>query len=424
MKRNNLIPSALAFFALTAGAVQAAPVKINFWEQSPPETGAEIDKWIAVFQKSNPNIQVIRQHYENEELRTKFLRSSVTGDGADIVSGPNDIAGVFATAGVIQPVDGMFKADMFQSKSLEMARIDGKTWGLPLNEGNHLILYYNKDLVKNPPATTKDLIDQAKAFTNEKQNKYGLAFFQSEPFWFVSFLHGFGGSPLQVNGKDVKVTIDTPEMQKALQFLVDLKDKEKILPKECNVDCAKSLFLSGNALFHISGDWELSTYAEKLGDKLGIAPLPVITETGKPMAPMLGGLFLYVNASTKGKELDATRKFLQYLSSKQVQQRVATKLNKIPATIEARADASVKNNAILNASAQAAANARPMPPQVEMRAAWDGMRIMVQRALSGKETVAQAVKTGQRAADEALKGIQQTPGKKPDTSAAMPAKAG
>ncbi|WP_176736539.1 sugar ABC transporter substrate-binding protein [Oligoflexus tunisiensis] len=417
MKRILILPSALAFFALTAGAVQAAPVKINFWEQSPPDTGAEIDKWITVFQKSNPNIQVVRQHYENEELRTKFLRSSVTGDGADIVSGPNDVAGVFATAGVIQPVDGMIKADRFTPKSLDMARINGKVWGVPLNEGNHLLLYYNKDLVKNPPANTKDLIAQAKAFTNEKQNKYGLAFFQSEPFWFVSFLHGFGGSALQVNGKDVKVTIDTPEMQKALQFLVDLKDKEKILPKECNVDCAKSMFLSGNALFHISGDWELVTYAEKLGDKLGIAPLPVISETGKPMAPMLGGLFLYVNAGTKDKELEATRKFLQFLTSKQVQLRVATKLNKIPVTLEARADAAVKKNAILNASVNAAAIAHPMPPQVEMRAAWDGMRIMVQRALSGKESVAQAVKTGQKAADEALKGIQQKPVNETEASA-------
>jgi arabinogalactan oligomer/maltooligosaccharide transport system substrate-binding protein len=327
------------------------------------------------------------------------------------------VAGVFATAGVIQPVDGMIKADQFAPKSLDMTRIDGKVWGVPLNEGNHLLLYYNKDLVKNPPANTSELIAQAKAFTKAAENKYGLAFFQSEPFWFVSFLHGFGGSALEVKGKDVKVTIDTPEMQKALQFLVDLKDKEKILPKECNVDCAKSMFLSGNALFHISGDWELVTYAEKLGDKLGIAPLPVISETGKPMAPMLGGLFLYVNAGTKGKELEATKKFLQFLTSKQVQQRVATKLNKIPGTLEARNDAAVKKNAILNASANAAAHAYPMPPQVEMRAAWDGMRIMVQRALSGKETVAQAVKTGQKAAEEALKGIQQTPPKNQEPSA-------
>ncbi len=409
MKLLALIPALMGILSLKA---HAAPVKINFWEQSPPDTAAEIDKWITVFQKANPDIQVIRQHYENEELRTKFLRSSVTGDGADIVYGPNDIAGVFATAGVIQPVDGLIKAELFNPKALELTKLDGKTWGVPLSEGNHLLMYYNKDLVKSLPTNTKDLIAQAKAFTNEKQNKFGLVFFQSEPFWFAGFQSGFGGSLLTVQGKDVKVNIDTPETQKALQFLVDLKDKEKIIPKECNYDCAKAMFLSGNALFHINGDWELSTYAEKFGDKLGIAALPIISETGKPIAPLLGGLFLYVNASTKDKKLEATQKFITFLTSKQVQLRIANKLNKIPSTLEARGDASVQANAILNAAMTAAATTSPMPPQVEIRAAWDGMRIMIQRALSGKETVAQAVKTGQKAADEALKGIQQKPAKK------------
>jgi len=409
MKLQALIPALMGILSMQA---LAAPVKINFWEQSPPDTASEIDKWITVFQKDNPDIQVIRQHYENEELRTKFLRSSVTGDGADIVYGPNDIAGVFATAGVIQPVDGLIKAELFNPKALELARLDGKTWGVPLSEGNHLLLYYNKDLVKTPPTNTKELIAQAKAFTNEKQNKFGLVFFQSEPFWFAGFQSGFGGSLLTVKGQDVKVNIDTPETQKALQYLVDLKDKEKIIPKECNYDCAKSMFLNGNALFHINGDWELNTYSEKFGNKLGIAALPVISETGKPIAPLLGGLFLYVNASTKDKKLEATQKFITFLTSKQVQLRIANKLNKIPSTLEARGDASVKANAILNVAMTAAATTSPMPPQVEIRAAWDGMRIMIQRALSGKETVAQAVKTGQKAADEALKGIQQKPAKK------------
>ncbi len=221
---------------------------------------------------------------------------------------------------------------------------------------------------------------------------------------------------MSVQGKQTKVNIDTPETVKALQFLVDLKNKEKIIPKECDYDCAKSMFLGGNALFHINGDWELNTFHEKFGDKLGIAALPVISETGKPIAPMLGGLFLYVNASTKDKKLEATQKFITYLTSMQVQLRIANKLNKIPSTLEARADASVKANPILAAAMNAAATAQPMPPQVEMRAAWDGMRIMIQRALSGKETVAQAVKTGQKAADEALKGIQQTPVKKSESA--------
>lgn len=392
---------------IASGARAQDKVKINFWEQDPPATAAEIDKWITVFQQQNPKIQIVRQHYENEELRTKFLRSSVTGDGADLVYGPNDIAGVFATAGVIQPVDELVKGRPYSPTTLEMTRVDGKIWGIPLSEGAHLLLYYLKDQVKDVPKDTAALIKQAKEFSNPKQGKYGLAFFQSEPFWFAAFQGGFGGWPLASNGKQTKVTIDTPETQKALQFLVDLKDKEKILPKECNYDCAKNMFLSGKTLFHISGDWELKSYKEKFGDKLGIAPLPVVSETGKPMTPMLGGRFLYLNAKTKGPQLEAAKKFADFVTSKMVQLRIATQLDSIPASLEVRNDPAIQNNALLTASIAAAAQAKPMPPQVEMRAAWDGMRIMVQRAMSGQETPAAAVKTGQKAADEALKAIQQ-----------------
>lgn len=387
-------------------AAAQAPVQINFWEQDPPATAAEIDKWISVFQQQNPQIKVVRQHYENEELRTKFLRSSVTGDGADLVYGPNDIAGVFATAGVIQPVDDLVGGGRFSPGALDMTRIKGKVWGVPLSEGAHLLLYYLKDKVQTVPTDTDALIAQAKTFTDAKKNQYGLAFFQSEPFWFAAFLGGFDGWPLrEVNGQ-TKVTIDTPETQKALQFLVDLKDKHKILPNECNYDCAKNLFLGGRALFHISGDWELNGFKEKFGDKLGIAPLPVIKETGKPMTPMMGGRFLYLNASTKGPKLEAAKKFIAFVNSKMVQLRIAAQLTAIPATLEAKNDPALKANKLLQASMAAAANAKPMPPQVEMRAAWDGMRIMVQRAMSAKESPAAAVKTGQKAADEALKALQ------------------
>jgi arabinogalactan oligomer/maltooligosaccharide transport system substrate-binding protein len=408
--KTRMVGPALFTMMMAASAAQAQDtVQINFWEQDPPAVAAEIDKWIAVFQKENPKIKIVRQHYENEELRTKFLRSSVTGDGADIVYGPNDIAGVFATAGVVQPVDSFINPAQFSETSLGMTKLDGKIWGVPLSESSFLLMYYNKDLVKEAPKDTKELLTQAKAFTDAKQNKYGLAFFQSEPFWFATFQGGFGTWPLTQQGTSYKVTIDTPETTKALQYLVDLKDKEKVVPAECNYDCAKNLFLSGKTLFHFNGDWELNAYKEKFGDKLGIAPLPVISETGKPLTPMIGGRFLFVNASTKGPKLDAVKKFVTFVTSKMVQQRIALQLNSIPASLEARNDPKVKENATLTALINAAANAKPMPPQVEMRAAWDGMRIMVQRAMSGKETPAVAVKTGQKAANEALKAVQETP---------------
>ena len=123
----------------------------------------------------------------------------------------------------------------------------------------------------------------------------------------------------------------------------------------------------------------------------------------------MGGRFLYLNANLKGPKLEASKKFVDFVTGKMVQVRIANQLNSIPATLDARQDASVKANTLLSAAIDASKNAKAMPPQVEMRAAWDGMRIMIQRAMAGKETVAVAVKTGQKAADESLKAIQKSP---------------
>jgi maltose-binding protein MalE len=377
-------------------------VTLNLWEQDPPSVGQEIDKWITVFHKQHPKIRIVRQHYENEAMRTKFLRSASTGDGADIVYGPNDVAGVFAKAGVIQALDTWVKPLDSTETAKRMTEVDGKIWGVPLSEGAHLLLYYRKSQVKKVPQTTKELIEQAQAYADPKSQRYGLSFYMSEPFWFIPFLGGFGGWPLAPKGKAHEVTIDTAATRKALQYLLSLRDQWKITPNVCDFDCAKSLFLAKRALFHISGDWQLNDLRANVGDDLAIAPLPVLSETGQRLTPMMGGRFLYVNATAQGPRLAAIKTFVDFLVSDLVQNRIAAQLDSIPASTKVRQDPAVKNHALLQASMAAAAYARPMPAQVEMRAAWDGMRIMIQRALAGTESVDEAVKTGQKAADEAL----------------------
>lgn len=149
--------------------------------------------------------------------------------------------------------------------------------------------------MKKPPQTTKELIEQAQAYVDPKRQRYGLAFYMAEPFWFIPFLGGFGGSPLEPNGKGHEVTLDTPETRKALQYLLALRDLWKITPNVCDFDCAKSLFIARQALFHISGDWQLNDLRDTIGDDLALAPLPVLSETGKRLTPMMGGRRLKPN---------------------------------------------------------------------------------------------------------------------------------
>lgn len=384
-----------------------AAVELQMWDQEEAENTAVIDSWIATFQQQNPNVKIVRQTYPNEDLRTKFTMAATGGQAADIVWGPNDIAGGFTTAGIIQPVDNFVDLSAFTPQAVEAVRLNGKAMGVPATYGNHLLLMYNKSVLPNPPKTTDELIEMAKAHSNESENKFGFVMFQNEPFWLAPILGGFGGWPLEIKDDGTaSITLNTDPMKASLAFIHDLKFKHKVVPPECDYDCAKGLFLEEKAPLHINGDWSVKEYRQKLGAKLGVAPLPIVSETNTPMTPMVSGRYMFVNAQLTPDKANAVKNFLMFLTSKPIQVEVATRLERIPVTLEAQSDAAVTSLPAVKEVLDAAANGKPMPAQTEMRAAWDAMRPVQQRVMSGSLEPSAAAEVMQQSAMEKLASLK------------------
>lgn len=385
----------------------AETVEITLWDQEESENTKVMDDWITRFTATNPNIRVVRQTYPNEDLRTKFTTAATAGQAAELVWGPNDIAGVFSTAKLIQSVEGFVDLSKFTPVASEAVTLAGKVMGVPTTYGNHLMLFFNKEFVAEAPADTATLIETARKNTDPKNNRYGLVFFQNEPFWLVPFVGAFGGWPLQVEADGTsKLDLNSDAMKNALAYLQRLKNNEKIIPKECDYDCAKGLFLEGKAAFTINGDWSVKEFQGKLGDKLGIAPLPVLSETGKPLTPMVSGRYVFVNADLPQAKFEAVQKFLNYLTSREIQIEVAERLGRIPSTSEALNDPKVVNLPSIQSLVAAAANGRPMPAQTEMRAAWDAMRPVQQKIMSGDLSAEAGVNIMQQSALEKLASLK------------------
>jgi maltose-binding protein MalE len=108
-------------------------------------------------------------------------------------------------------------------------------------------------------------------------------------------------------------------MKNALAYLYKLKTVDKIIPKECDYDCAKGLFMEGKAAFTINGDWSVKEFHAKLGDQLGIAPLPVLSETNRPLTPMISGRYIFINAQIAPAKKEAIKEFLNFLTSREIQ---------------------------------------------------------------------------------------------------------
>lgn len=267
----------LVIAEVTAKDIAAVgPTSILFWTKEGEADGAlqfvklETD----LFTKLYPNITFEVANKDVEVLRQDFQTASLAGSAPDLLWTVNDHTGPFTTADIIQPVGNLFNLKKYVDAALAAVTLKGKVWGIPISNGNHLMLLYNKSLIKTPPATTTQLLALAGKMP---EGVYPLVYNQTEPFWLVPWLGGFKGAVFAKDG--VTPTLNTPQMVATLKFLKSLKDK-KMVPTESDYNGADTLFKEGKAAMIINGDWSLGAYKDALKDNLGVARIPKVAASG------------------------------------------------------------------------------------------------------------------------------------------------
>ena len=73
-------------------------------------------------------------------------------------------------------------------------------------------------------------------------------------------------------------TLDNERTVRAIQFVLDLRDKYKIIPKEGDYEIADMLFKEQRTAMIINGPWSWGGY--HVPAKSMVAPLPFNSETG------------------------------------------------------------------------------------------------------------------------------------------------
>lgn len=400
-----LVASACGGSSGTTGGDPKADIQI--YSQKDPGLEALLKQQITEFQGLHKTITVKIVHYETEQLRTNFQTAAIAHAGPELVYGPNDNIGPWVTLKILQPIDSVMGQDFvkeFSDNAVGAVSYKGHVYAAPDINGNHLMLLYNKKLVQTVPQNTDDLISTAKTLTNASQNKYGLVFNENEAFWLMPWIGGFGGAVFDSN---TKPTLNTQAVIDALAFEKGLKDAG-VIPKTADYAKADSMFKAGQAAFLINGDWSLSGYhdAKVLGDSLGIAPLPIVSKTGKYAAPYTASRGYSLNASAKGDKLAAAKLFLQFISQASQNVKVAP-LGNIPANASAAGDPAVKNDPILAASAAALVHGVAQPIVPEMRAVYDAIKTPLADVMNGKVTPDAAAATIQKDAETRIAQLKQ-----------------
>ncbi len=362
--------------------------RVRIWHQKIGAERAFFNEAVARYNAAQDSVVIEPLYRETEELRNLFVVGAVGGQGPELIFGPADNIGILALTETIRPLDDVLPADYLAQFTDEgIIRWEGEPWMLADQIGNQLVFVYNKALLPTPPATTDEMIAALQRVTRDDNgdgtpDTYGLTWNYREPFFFIPFLTGFGGWVLDDEGHP---TLDNEATVRAIRFVLDLRDKYRVIPGESDYDVAETLFKEGRAASIINGPWAWAGYGDS-GIDYGIAPIPRVSETGKWAAPMVAAKGYSVNVNVPDEKLPAVRAVLMYLTDAEMQRQMAADLATIPTMRTVRDSDAVRDNAELQASLETVEKGRMMPIAPQMRQVWDGMRGPYQLVMNGAVT--------------------------------------
>ena len=376
---------------------------IVFQNQFSDAESAEAEKLVTQYEADHPDVQITLQRDNDGSYYDKLVTQISAGKGPDIVRLEPPKVSQYASSGFLAPVDEALgdDADYF-ANTLEAARLDGKTYGVP-QDVSTLALFYRKDLltaagIDAPPTTWDELKSDAVALTGD--GKYGIGLFGGwGAYEFYPWLWQAGADVLNDDGTEA--VFDSSEGVDALTFWSDLQ--ESAMPPgmaSATEDDVRGPFVNGDIAMITSGPYMTATLKEAglTDDQWGVAPLP----SGKDEASVLGGMDLAVLQNSSHKE--AAIDFLTWFGSDEVQTTWASDLGYVPAkkSLYESAPFSTDPNTVTFGEIIDGSRSRPtIPRAADVDSA---LGDAVAAGLSGSSSPADAMKSAVEKANAAIDG--------------------
>ena len=396
--------------ALVAGAALAGcgeagpppdgePVTVRVWHQKDAAERAFLEAWAESYNARQDTARLEVLYKETEELRNHYVFAAIGGKGPDLVYGPADNVGTLGVTGTIADMNGLLPAAFLEGFDDDgLLTYEGQLVGVADQIGNHLTYVYNRAILPEPPATFDELLATGGVQGDGPAPEYALAWNYTEPFFFVPFLTAYGGWVMDDDGTP---TLDTPETVRAIQFVLDLRDRHGLIPKSIDYETANTLFREGDAAAVINGPWSWAGYTEA-GVDIGLAPLPLNEETGLYARPMASAKAYSLNPAVPGWKRPAVLGLLQLLTGDEIQADMAERLATIPVRTRVRGSDAVAGNRTLQESLAQIERSLPLPTAPQMRQIWDAMRGPYQLVMNGEVSAEEGARLMQEEAEKRI----------------------
>lgn len=277
------------------------------------------------YQEEHPNVEfnIIDTPYDDlyDRIRTRVSG----GDAPDLarISNPGEVANS------LEPLDSYFNKEDFYDQltpaAQPWAEVEGEFVAVPTDLTAHG-LFYNKDYFEQAgvevPTSSEDIwnwdefADAMKKVKENSDARMGLAYDLS-PSRYSTLIYQNGGRIFSEDGQSLN--INNEKGIEALEYFKELHEEE-IIPESIWLggENPNSLFRSGQAAAHLSGNWNLQTYSSEEGLNWGVTYLP----QEERRSSVAGGKQMVTFKDSENKEEAA--EFMEYFISEEVNEKYVT----------------------------------------------------------------------------------------------------
>ena len=251
----------------------AEPVEITYFTFSAaPDHLKDLDQMIQAFQTKYPNIKVKVETASFNDYFTKLQTLIAGGTAPDVFELNYENFVTYAEKGLLLDLSSEMKADasydpaIYYPRAMQAFNYNGMQLGLPATFST-VVLYYNKDLFDKAGLayptkdwTWKDAVEAGQKLNDPANGVWGL--YSGIQFW--EFYKKAAQNNCKFFSDDkTQVLINSPECVQALQTMVDMVKKDKVVPSAADMGGVSDgdLFIQGKLAMDVSGIWMFSAYS-------------------------------------------------------------------------------------------------------------------------------------------------------------------
>lgn len=309
---------------------------IVFWQSFPERYLTEslifqyrevFAKYIEKFTKLYPQVKIIMEFKQDEELVEELKREVEKGLGPDLIFTESIYILPLIKANTLRTLDETsINLLQFRPEAIIQMLSQSKLYGVPFNLQTQVLCYNNKK-VKEVPKTISELIIQAR-----RGYSVGILSSFKDAFWGTGI---FGGELLDAQGR---IALDrNMGWVKWMKWLKNARNEPNFIFSEDSF-LLQDAFIEEKLAYNVCWSSQIPFLRESLGsDKFGVALLP--GGENEQATPPLVAYSLLFSSSSSPKQKEIALGFAQFLANKQQQQELAIQLRSfIPANKEAMID--------------------------------------------------------------------------------------